>query len=172
MTAGAPGAEPTNWESFFSGPAWTLDPASGEYYLHLFARKQPDLNWENPDVRAAVYAMMRGWLDRGIDGFRMDVINFISKAVAPDGTLPDGPVLDGGPYGSGAAAFICGPRIHEFLAEMHREVFDGRDAALLTVGEMPGVTVEQAVQFTDPARASTSSCTRCTRRCSPAERRC
>jgi oligo-1,6-glucosidase len=149
MEPGHPGAEPTNWESFFSGPAWTLDPASGEYFLHLFAAKQPDLNWENAEVREAVYAMMRRWLDRGVDGFRMDVINFISK----DPSLPDGPVLDGGPYGSGAAAFICGPRIHEFLAEMHREVFAGRDAALLTVGEMPGVTVEDAVLFTDPARA-------------------
>ena len=79
MDAGAPGAEPTNWESFFSGPAWELDEATGEYYLHLFSRKQPDLNWENPEVREAVYAMMRWWLDRGVDGFRMDVINMISK---------------------------------------------------------------------------------------------
>ena len=93
MAPGQPGAEPTNWGSFFSGPAWELDPASGEYYLHLFARKQPDLNWENPQVRAAVYGMMRGWLDRGVDGFRMDVVNFISKDVGPDGSLPDGLVL-------------------------------------------------------------------------------
>ena len=83
-----PGAEPTNWGSFFSGPAWELDEATGEYYLHLFSRKQPDLNWENPEVREAVYAMMRWWLDRGVDGFRMDVINLISK----DPALPDGPV--------------------------------------------------------------------------------
>ena len=88
---GAPdaGAEPTNWASFFSGPAWELDAATGEYYLHLFSRKQPDLNWENPEVREAVYAMMRWWLDRGVDGFRMDVINLISKDPGlPDGTLP------------------------------------------------------------------------------------
>ena len=125
MAAGAPGAEPTNWASFFSGPAWQLDEASGEYYLHLFSRKQPDLNWENPQVREAVYAMMRWWLDRGVDGFRMDVINMISKDVAlPDGHLPPGQHLgDGSPY------FLCGPRIHEFLQEMHREVFAGRDAA-------------------------------------------
>ena len=83
--AGAPGAEPTNWGSFFSGPAWEYDDASGEYYLHLFGRKQPDLNWENPEVRAAVHAMMRWWLDRGVDGFRMDVINFISKELAAAG---------------------------------------------------------------------------------------
>ncbi|WP_019137808.1 glycoside hydrolase family 13 protein [Cellulomonas massiliensis] len=151
MRPGQPGAEPTNWGSFFSGPAWELDEATGEYYLHLFSRKQPDLNWENPQVREAVYAMMRWWLDRGVDGFRMDVINLVSKDVAPDGSLPDGMVHDG-PYGDGSPAYTCGPRIHEFLAEMHREVFAGRPDRLLTVGEMPGVTLEDARLFTDPAR--------------------
>jgi oligo-1,6-glucosidase len=92
MNAGDPGAEPNNWGSRFSGPAWELDEKTGEYYLHLFSRKQPDLNWEYPQVRQAVYSMMRWWLDRGIDGFRMDVINFISK----DTRLPDGHVHDGG----------------------------------------------------------------------------
>lgn len=153
LAAGDPGAEPTNWQSFFSGPAWTLDPVSGEYYLHLFDRKQPDLNWENPEVRQAVHAMMRWWLDRGVDGFRMDVINMISKDVAPDGHLHDGPPLPGSSLGDGSASYLCGPRIHEFLAEMHLEVFAGRDGTFLTVGEMPGVTVEEAVLFTDPARA-------------------
>jgi oligo-1,6-glucosidase len=143
MRAGDPGAEPTNWRSFFSGPTWELDEASGEYYLHLFSRKQPDLNWENPEVREAIYAMMRWWLDRGVDGFRMDVINMISK----DPALPDGHGGDGSPH------YICGPRIHEFLAELHREVLAGRSERLLTVGEMPGVTVEEALLFTDPARA-------------------
>ena len=147
MSAGDPGAEPTNWRSFFSGPVWELDEASGEYYLHLFSRKQPDLNWENPAVREAVYAMMRWWLDRGVDGFRMDVINMISK----DTALPDGHELAGAPYGDGTPYVLCGPRIHEFLQEMYREVFEGRDA-LLTVGEMPGVTVEEALLFTEPAR--------------------
>jgi oligo-1,6-glucosidase len=147
MSAGDPGAEPTNWRSFFSGPVWELDEASGEYYLHLFSRKQPDLNWENPAVREAVYAMMRWWLDRGVDGFRMDVINMISK----DTALPDGHELAGAPYGDGTPHVLCGPRIHEFLQEMYREVFEGRDA-LLTVGEMPGVTVEEALLFTEPAR--------------------
>ncbi len=146
--AGAPGAEPTNWRSFFGGPAWELDEASGEYYLHLFSRKQPDLNWENPQVREAVYAMMRWWLDRGVDGFRMDVINLISK----DPSLPDGRPVGSGPLGDGTPAYVCGPRIHEFLHEMHREVFEGRAEKLLTVGEMPGVTVDEAVQFTDPER--------------------
>lgn len=148
MDAGAPGAEPTNWQSFFSGPAWELDEATDEYYLHLFSRRQPDLNWENPQVREAVYAMMRWWLDRGVDGFRMDVINMISK----DLPLRDGRVLDHGPYADGSPFYICGPRIHEFLQEMHREVFAGRPEKLLTVGEMPAVTVDEAVLFTDPAR--------------------
>jgi oligo-1,6-glucosidase len=148
MAAGEPGAEPTNWASFFSGSTWELDASSGEYYLHLFSRKQPDLNWENPDVRHAVHDMMRWWLDRGVDGFRMDVINLVSK----DTALPDGPVT-GGPYGDGSGAYMCGPRIHEFLAEMRREVVAGRPGRLLTVGEMPGVTIDDARLFTDPARA-------------------
>jgi oligo-1,6-glucosidase len=145
MEAGEPGAEPTNWGSFFSGPVWELDEASGEYYLHLFSRKQPDLNWENPEVREAIYAMMRWWLDRGVDGFRMDVINMISK----DPALTDGGPADIWPVGS--EHYLKGPRIHEFLQEMHREVFEGREA-LLTVGEMPGVTLEEARLYTDPAR--------------------
>jgi len=146
--AGEPGAEPTNWGSYFSGPAWELDKPSGEYFLHLFSRRQPDLNWENPEVRSAIYEMMTWWLDRGVDGFRMDVINMISK----DADLPDGVRAPGALYGDGTPHFLSGPRIHEFLQEMHREVFAGRDAELLTVGEMPGVTVEDAVLFTDPAR--------------------
>jgi oligo-1,6-glucosidase len=147
MHPGDPGAEPTNWESYFSGPAWELDQASGEYYLHLFSRKQPDLNWEHPAVRQAIYQMMRWWLDRGIDGFRMDVINHISK----DPSLPDGHVREGSLYGDGAPHFIDGLRIHEFLQEMHREVFAGR-GQLLAVGEMPGVTIEEAKLYTDPTR--------------------
>ena len=147
MGVGDPGAEPNNWGSIFSGSAWELDDDTGEYYLHLFSRKQPDLNWENPEVRQAVYAMMRWWLDRGIDGFRMDVINFISK----DTALPDGRVRDGGLYGDGMPHFVDGPHIHEFFQEMHREVFAGREG-LITVGEMPGVTVEEARLYTDPAR--------------------
>jgi oligo-1,6-glucosidase len=145
---GTPGAEPTNWESYFSGPVWTWDEKTGQYYLHLFSTKQPDLNWENPEVRQAVYAMMRWWLDRGVDGFRMDVINMISK----DTSLPDTTPRPGSPYGPGNRFFIGGPRNHEFLQEMYREVFAGRDARVLTVGEMPGVTIEDGIRFTDPAR--------------------
>jgi oligo-1,6-glucosidase len=96
---------------------------------------------------------MRWWLDRGVDGFRMDVINMISKDVAPDGHLHDGPPVPGTALGDGSASYLGGPRIHDFLQEMHREVFAGHPEALLTVGEMPGVTVEEARMFTDPARA-------------------
>ena len=149
MEPGAPGAEPTNWESFFSGSAWRFDESTREYYLHLFSAKQPDLNWENPQVRQAVHAMMRWWLDRGVDGFRMDVINMISK----DPALPDGRVRPGHLFGAGGAHFLNGPRIHEYLAELRREVFGGRDGRFLTVGEMPGATVEQARLYTDPGRA-------------------
>ena len=145
---GSPGAEPTNWESLFSGPAWQLDEATGEYYLHVFSRRQPDLNWENPEVRQAIYAMMNWWLDRGVDGFRMDVINALSKAT----TLPDGALTGRDGLGDGLPFVFNGPRIHEFLQEMHREVFAGRDAPLLTVGETPLATVEDAVLYTDPAR--------------------
>jgi oligo-1,6-glucosidase len=148
MHAGDLGAEPTNWQSFFTGSAWEFDERSREYYLHIFSRKQPDLNWENSEVRQAIYAMMRWWLDRGIDGFRMDVINMISK----DPALPDG-LVRSGLWGDGTPFFVGGPRLHEYLQEMHREVFADRDGRYLTVGEMPLVTVEQARLFTDPARA-------------------
>ncbi|SFN75195.1 glycoside hydrolase family 13 protein [Mycetocola miduiensis] len=137
------GSAPNDWTSAFSGPAWTLDETTGEYYLHLFAKQQPDLNWENPEVRQAVYAMMRRWLDRGVDGFRMDVINLIAKRTE---------LIDGEERGSGLG-FTMGPQIHDFLQEMHREVFAGREGEYLTVGEMPGVSIEDAVLFTDPARA-------------------
>ena len=139
---------PNNWASFFSGSAWELDPATGEHYLHLFSRKQPDLNWENPEVRAAVHALMNWWLDRGVDGFRMDVIDLISKTPG----LPDGAVPPGARFGDGTPYYGCGPRVHEFLAEMHEAVFAGRDAQLLTVGETPTATLEDARRFTDPAR--------------------
>jgi oligo-1,6-glucosidase len=149
MQPGAPGAEPTNWASIFSGSAWQLDHDSAEYYLHLFAPKQPDLNWENADVRQAVYGMMRWWLDRGVDGFRMDVINFISK----DPSLPDGHHLPHQPYADGSEHYVCGPHMHDFLQEMHKNVFADRPGKYLKVGEMPGVTVDEARLFTDPARA-------------------
>ncbi|MEO6879714.1 MAG: alpha-glucosidase [Mycobacteriaceae bacterium] len=143
------GEPPNNWGSFFSGPAWTRDPDSGQYYLHLFSRTQPDLNWENPRVRAAVHEMMRWWLDRGVDGFRMDVVNMLSKVPG----LPDGEVAPGARFGDGSPYFQHGPRLHELLQEMHTQVFAGRPQAVLSVGEMPGVSTAEAVLLTDPARA-------------------
>jgi oligo-1,6-glucosidase len=140
---GYEGREPNLWRSAFSGPAWSkvqtaTPPANEQYYLHLFAAKQPDLNWENPEVRSAVYEMMNWWLDRGVDGFRMDVINFIAK-------VQDDLVGD-----SEQAAM--GPQIHDYLQEMNARVFAGRSADLITVGEMPGVTVEDAQLFTGADR--------------------
>lgn len=149
FVGGEPGAEPNNWSGFFSGSTWEFDPASGEYYLHLFSRKQPDLNWENREVRSAVHDTMNWWLDRGIDGFRMDVINLVSKVP----TLPDAPTRPGSRFGDGFPFYASGPRIHEYMQEMHREVFRGRDVPILSIGEMPGVTIPDAADFTDPARA-------------------
>ena len=149
LEPGAPGTEPTKWGSFFSGSAWTWDEGSGEFYLHLFSPKQPDLNWENEDVRRAVYEMMGRWLDRGVDGFRMDVINFISKTYP----LTDGAQGPGDLYGDGASLVVNGPRIHEFLHEMNEAVFAPRAGHIITVGEMPGVTLAEAPRYTDPARA-------------------
>lgn len=140
------GTLPNNWGSIFSGPAWELDEATNEYYLHLFSKKQPDLNWENEKLRQEVYQMITRWLDRGIDGFRMDVINLISKTPGlPDATVPPGAL-----YGEGGQHYINGPRIHEFLKEMNDASFGNYD--VLTVGEMPGATTEDAILYTDPAR--------------------
>ena len=142
---GTEGAEPTNWEAAFSGSAWQFDERSGEYYLHIFSTKQPDLNWENPEVRRAIYDMMNWWVDRGVDGFRMDVINLISKQ-----ELVDGVPAPGRTRVSSFHFTANGPRLDEFLAEMNAEV--GLDARnLLTVGEMPGSTIETARRATDPA---------------------
>lgn len=137
------GGLPNNWESFFSGPVWEYSEERGQYYLHLFSKKQPDLNWENEKVRHAVYKMMKFWLDKGVDGFRMDVINLISKV---EGLPSNGkaPIADGSMY------YVDGPRIHEFLQEMNAEVLSKYD--IITVGEMPGVTVEEAKKYTAEER--------------------
>ncbi len=144
-TPGTPGAEPDDSAAAFAPSAWTYDPASGEYYLGIFSPAQPDLNWENPEVRQAVHDMMRWWVDRGVDGFRMDVINLISKPaeLTSGQPIPD-PV-------AGFSPVANGPRLHEFLAEMNRETGLER-LNLLTVGEMPGATVEVAQRVTDPER--------------------
>lgn len=143
---GAPGAEPTNWESFFGGPAWEYDASTGQYYLHLFAREQPDLNWENPQVRDAVYDMMNWWLDRGVDGFRVDAIDVISKLPGlPDGGPPRPP------FGVGHECFADGPRLHEFLQEMHERTFAHHPGSF-TVGEASNASPETALLFCDPKR--------------------
>lgn len=134
------GKEPNNWGACFGGSAWELDEHTGMYYLHCFSRKQPDLNWENPKVRDEVFDMMNWWCEKGIDGFRMDVISMISK----DPSFPDGPVEDG-LYGS-LAPYVCnGPHVHEYLQEMNRRVLSHYD--LLTVGEAAGVTIEEAQKY-------------------------
>lgn len=143
---GTPGAEPTNWGSFFSGPGWQYDPASHQYYLHLFAASQPDLNWENPAVRREIHQMMRWWVDRGVDGFRMDVINLISKTYP----LADGPANGPGGLCYDPSLVVEGPRLHEFLQEMNREV-GLADKQLFSVGEMILVDVDAARSHTDPA---------------------
>lgn len=140
---GKDGAPPNNWGSCFSGSAWQYDEKTEQYYLHLFARQQPDLNWENPQVRKEVYDLMRFWLDKGIDGFRMDVVSMYSK----DQRFPDGPLTPSG-YGSFAPYAINGPREHEFLQEMNQQVLSHYD--IVTVGEAGKATVEDAKKYTRP----------------------
>lgn len=138
--------QPNNWGSVFGGSAWQYDENLNQYYLHNFAIKQPDLNWENKAVRDDLYKMMRYWCDKGIDGFRMDVISMISK----DQAFPDAPVPEGGLYGDSTAYTVDGPRIHEFLQEMNREVLSKYD--LFTVGETPGLSVERALKYVQEDR--------------------
>lgn len=134
---------PNNWRSFFSGSAWKYDDTTGEYYLHLFSKKQPDLNWDNPKLRQSVYEMMAFWLDKGVDGFRMDVINLISKVPGLPDDGEDG-LGDGSPY------FMNGPHVHDYLREMNVQVLSKYD--VMTVGETPGVSVEEALKYTGADR--------------------
>ena len=139
------GGPPNNYPSFFSGPAWTRDEATGEYYLHLFSRKQPDLNWDNPEVRRAMYAAMRFWLDRGVDGFRMDVVTLISKQPG----LPSAPA--GLTFGEIAGRYYAnGPRVHEYLREMNEEVL--RHYSGMALAEGFGLTDVNLTDYTAPAR--------------------
>lgn len=135
------GREPNNWRSLFAGPAWELDPATGEYYLHLFAKKQPDLNWDNPRVRREIYDVMRFWLDKGIGGWRIDVVPFLSKRPG----LPDCP-----PGADLGRCYANGPRLHDYLQEMNREVLSRYDA--VAVGEGIGLTSEDGPAFVDEGR--------------------
>ena len=135
---GKNGKEPNNWGSAFSGPAWKYDEKTDMYYLHLFSVKQPDLNWVNPKVRKEVFDMMTRWCEKGIDGFRMDVISLISK---PEG-FPDAKVV--GLYGD---MNICanGPKVHDYLKEMNEKVLSKFD--IMTVGETAGVTLDEAKKY-------------------------
>ena len=139
------GKEPNNWGGAFGGSAWEYDPQTQMYYLHLFSKKQPDLNWENEKVRQEVYDMMTFWCEKGIDGFRMDVISMISK----DQTFPDGE-MNNSLYGDFGPYCVHGPRVHEFLQEMNREVLSRYD--IMTVGETSGVTIEEAQNYAGEAR--------------------
>ena len=132
------GSEPNNWGSCFSGSAWKYDPQTDMYFLHLFSKKQPDLNWDNPKVREEVFKMMTWWCDKGIDGFRMDVISMISKYPG----FPDG---EEAANGYTEITSFDGPNIHQYLQEMNKKVLS--KYRLITVGECPGVNAEQAKKY-------------------------
>ncbi|WP_421304430.1 alpha,alpha-phosphotrehalase [Aeromonas veronii] len=129
------GGVPNNWQSKFGGSAWELDPATGQYYLHLFAREQADLNWENPAVRAEVKKIIHFWAKKGVDGFRLDVINLISK----DQVFPNDEIGDGRRF------YTDGPRIHEFLQDVSRDVF--APVGAMTVGEMSSTSLEHCQRY-------------------------
>ena len=137
---------PNNWGSSFGGSTWEYVPEVDQYYLHLFAKEQPDLNWDNPAMRQEVYDILRFWLDKGIDGFRMDVITLISK----DPAYPDGPVIQNKAYGSYYAGCATGPHVHEYLQEMNREVLSKYD--IMTVGEAPHTSADEAMDYTGADR--------------------
>ncbi|PRO65467.1 alpha,alpha-phosphotrehalase [Alkalicoccus urumqiensis] len=138
------GGPPTNWQSKFGGNAWKFDEKTNQYYLHLFDVTQADLNWENENVRRDVYDMMHFWFKKGVDGFRLDVINLISK----DQSFPD----DDGKTapGDGRKFYTDGPRVHEFMHEMNQEVFSYYDA--MTVGEMSSTNIQDCIKYTRPDR--------------------
>ena len=149
---GKDGKEPNNWESFFGGSAWVYDEKTDEYYLHLFSKKQPDLNWENPNVRRAMYDTMRFWLDQGVDGFRLDAVNLLSKRER----LPDSELtVPGKNYAVCGHLNVNGPEIHDIFQEMNREVFAHYD--MFTVAEMAGVNAQDGLLYTDESRKELDS---------------
>ena len=135
---GKNGLPPTNWVSNFGGSAWSYLPQTDEYYLHLFHVTQADLNWENPNVRRACYDILDFWIEKGVKGFRFDVINLISKGSYEDDL-----------EGNGKKFYTDGPRIHEFLREMNRETF-GKYEDMITVGEMSSTTLENSIRYSNP----------------------
>ena len=137
---GKNGLPPTNWESNFGGDAWSYLPETDEYYLHLFHVTQADLNWDNPNVRQACYDIVNFWIDKGVKGFRFDVINLISKTRIYEDDLT----------GNGKKYYTDGPRIHEYLQELNRNTF-GRYDDIITVGEMSSTTLENSIRYSNPA---------------------
>ncbi|KAB7667634.1 alpha,alpha-phosphotrehalase [Bacillus sp. B1-b2] len=138
------GSEPTNWQSKFGGNAWKYEENSDQYYLHLFDVTQADLNWENERLRQEIYQMMKFWFEKGVDGFRLDVINLISK----DQSFSDD---DGSQApGDGRKFYTDGPRVHEFIHEMNKHVFSKYNS--LTVGEMSSTTLDHCIKYTNPER--------------------
>lgn len=138
------GSEPNNWESFFTPKAWTLDQESGQYYCHLFAKEQPDLNWANPEVRQAIYDMMHFWLKKGLGGFRMDVINMIGKP----SDYPDATIFDSGV--AGWEHWSNNLLVHQYLREMNEQVLSHYD--VMTVGETPFTTTLDGQFYSNPKR--------------------
>ncbi|TYS65969.1 alpha-glucosidase [Bacillus infantis] len=134
------GAEPNNWRSYFAPSCWELDPATGQYYYHSFAVEQPDLNWKNPELRQEIYRMMRFWLDKGVDGYRMDVINLLAKKA--DFADAENPYH--------ISYLANNPGIHDYLQEMNREVLQHYD--IMTVGEIPFVSPEEGLLYVDESR--------------------
>lgn len=140
------GSEPNNWGSYFSGSAWQYDEATGQYYLHYFSKRQPDVNWENDQLRNEVWDLMNFWMEKGVDGWRLDVISSISKYQ----DYPDYDLIEGQKHVIGKY-HTNGPRLHEFLKEMNRQVLSKYDC--MTVGEAPGSTPQEALLFTAPERS-------------------
>ncbi|RBW71234.1 glycoside hydrolase family 13 protein [Bacillus taeanensis] len=138
---GKDGKEPNNWESIFSGSAWQYDEATNQYYMHVFSKKQPDLNWENESVRQDIYQMINWWLDKGIDGFRVDAISHIKKATG----FPDMPNPHGRKYVPSFAGHMNQPGIHTFLEELKEKTFANYD--IMTVGEANGVSIEDVEKW-------------------------
>ncbi|MFP4946805.1 alpha,alpha-phosphotrehalase [Staphylococcus pseudintermedius] len=134
---------PTNWLSKFGGNAWQYDEQTDAYYLHLFDVTQADLNWDNPEVRHALYEMINYWIDFGVDGFRFDVINLISKDTFEDSNE------------IGKEYYTDGPRVHDYIHEMNRHTFGDRD--MMTVGEMSSTSIDHCIQYTNPERQELSS---------------
>jgi oligo-1,6-glucosidase len=141
---GDPNQVPNNWPSFFTGNVWQYDEITESFYLHYFSKKQPDLNWENTNVRGEMHDIMHFWLKKGIDGFRMDVVSLISKQI-------DFPAADTNIFTDIISSYYAnGPRVHEFLQEMNREVLSNYDC--MTVGEGPGITLENALNYVGEER--------------------